>query len=100
MCAPKMWTGRPSADASSWLSAVAMQQEGALETPAERAARSNVLVISRTMPSSRLAITNVRIGSTVAVDGPEAGGPKAGGAESGNAGWLIGGLLSAVPNVV
>src|SRR5262245_14023227 len=60
--APKMWTGNPSADASRWLSPVMMQQEKsrALEMTAERAARSSVLVISRTMPSSRLAITVMR----------------------------------------
>ena len=60
-----MWTGRPSAEASSWLSPVMMQQEKsrALEMTAERAARSSVFDISRTMPSSRLAITVMSTGS-------------------------------------
>src|SRR5882672_322601 len=42
-----------------------MQQEKsrALEIVVERAARKSVLVISRTMPSSRLIITVVRTGS-------------------------------------
>src|SRR5262245_26531638 len=43
-----------------------MQQEKsrALEITAERAARSSVLVISRTMPSRRLAITVITTGSS------------------------------------
>src|SRR3954471_5424147 len=66
--APKMCTGKPSADASRWLSPVMMQQEKsrADEITAERAARSSVLVISRTMPSSRLAITVISTGSSCA----------------------------------
>src|SRR5262245_699314 len=65
-----MCTGRPSAEASKWLSPVRMQQEKsrALEMTADRAARSSVLVISRTMPSSRLAITVITIGSRCAAD--------------------------------
>ncbi len=66
-----MCTGRPSAEASSWSSPVTMQQEKsrALEMTAERAARSSVLVISRTMPSSRLAITVMSTGSSASVRG-------------------------------
>ena len=67
-----MWTGRPSAEASSWLSPVMMQQEKsrALEMTAERAARNSVLVISRTMPSSRLAITVITTESRCPPDFP------------------------------
>src|SRR5215467_11301409 len=65
-CAPKMCTGNPSAEARSWLSPVMMQHEKsrALEITTERAARSSVLVISRTMPSSRFAMTDITIGSS------------------------------------
>ena len=62
-----MCTGRPSADDRSWLSAVVMPQEKsrALLITAERAARSSVLDISRTMPSSRLAMTAITTGSSL-----------------------------------
>ena len=62
-----MCTGRPSAEASSSLSAVTIAQEKSrawLMTD-ERAERSSVFVISRQMPSSRLATTARRIGSNV-----------------------------------
>src|SRR5258707_2053785 len=64
---PKIWIGNPSAQASSWLSPVTMAQEKsrALLMTADRPARSSVLVISRTTPSMRLAITAVSTGSMV-----------------------------------
>src|SRR6266702_1947785 len=64
---PKIWIGSPSAQARSWLSPVTMAQEKsrALLMTAERPARSSVLVISRTTPSTRLAITAVSTGSMV-----------------------------------
>ena len=48
-----------------------MQQEKsrALEMTAERAARNSVLVISRTTPSSRLAITVMTTGSSASERG-------------------------------
>ena len=54
-----------------------MQQEKsrALEITAERAARKSVLVISRTMPSSRLAMTVITTGSSTS--GLRAGLPRA-----------------------
>jgi len=54
-----------------------MQQEKsrALEITAERAARRSVLVISRTMPSSRLAMTVITTGSRTS--GLRAGLPRA-----------------------
>jgi hypothetical protein len=65
MWQPKICTGKPSAGASSSSLPVTMQQEKsrAEEITADRAARSNVLVISRTMPSMRLAMTDSRTGS-------------------------------------
>ena len=59
--------GRPSADASNWLSAVQMAQLKSLAElmTAERAARSSVLVISRMMPSILLAMIAVIYGSNV-----------------------------------
>src|SRR5580765_5572989 len=49
-----------------------MQQEKsrALEITAERAARNSVLVISRTMPSSLLAITVITTGSSLSGRSP------------------------------
>src|SRR5260370_37219407 len=63
----KIWIGNPSAQASSWLSPGRMAQEKsrALLMAADRPARSSVLVISRTAPSMRLAITAVSTGSMV-----------------------------------
>ena len=60
-----MWIGSPSAADSSRLSAVTIEHEKsrAVLRIALRPARSSVLVISRTMPSRRLAITASRIGS-------------------------------------
>src|ERR1700751_154274 len=55
-----------------------MQQEKsrALEITAERAARNSVLVISRTMPSSRLAMTVITTGSSTSGRGLRAGLPR------------------------
>ena len=67
---PITCTGRPSAEASSSLSAVISEQEKsrAMFSTAERPERSSVLVISRTMLSKRLASTASRTGSN---DGAE-----------------------------
>ena len=59
---PMTCTGRPSAEASSRLSPVisAHEKSRAMLSTAERPVRSSVFSISRTMESSRLAITASR----------------------------------------
>ncbi len=56
-----MCTGRPSAEASSSSSPVTIEQEKSRATAMteERPARSSVLVISRTIVSSRFAMTAI-----------------------------------------